>query len=100
VKQENSNLQVDIGGTSCQVLYERKLRMGSIMLGYVKRSLPLRRTLVLLFLVLLSVLLGYGIYNCLKKELRIIDGDKNIFVKTMGEDIETAMNQLGINVGL
>ena len=76
-----------------------------------KRSLPRLRTViagtarffkrhacvfVLLVIISVSVLFGYKIYDALKKELKIVDGDSEIFVRTMGNDIETAFNQLGV----
>lgn len=76
-----------------------------------KRSLPHLRTaivgftrffkrhvfvFVLLFIVSISVLFGYKIFDALKKELKIVDGESEIHVKTMGNDIETAFNQLGV----
>ena len=48
--------------------------MGNLMLGYAKRSLTLRRVLILLVVMLISVSVGYSVFNGLKKELRIIDG--------------------------
>lgn len=70
--------------------------MRSFLLGYAKRNLPLRRALILLVVLLISVITGYGIFNGLKKELRIVDGNSEILVKTMGEDIGTAFNQIGV----
>lgn len=72
--------------------------MRNLALGYAKRSLLLRRALILLVVLLVSVLAGYSIYDGLKKELRIVDGDKEIFVKTMGEDIGSAFEQIGLLV--
>ncbi len=70
--------------------------MGNPILGYAKRSLPLRRVLILLFVLAVSVSLGYGIFNGLKKELRIVDEENETIVKTMGEDVETVFNQMGL----
>lgn len=78
-----------------------------------KLSLPRRRTLaagivrfvrshvsffVLLIIMGISVAIGYGIYDSLKKELRIVDGESEMLVSTMGNDIETAFGQLGVFV--
>jgi uncharacterized protein YabE (DUF348 family) len=70
--------------------------MGNPILGYMKRSLPFRRVLILLVVLAISVVAGYGIFNGLKKELRIIDEEDQIIVKTMGEDVETVFNQVGV----
>ena len=78
-----------------------------------KRSLPRLRTafagtarffkrhacvFVLLLIIGVSVSAGYRVFDELKKELRIVDGDSETLVKTMGNDIETAFDQLGILV--
>ena len=70
--------------------------MGNPILGYMKRSLPFRRVLILLVVLAISVVAGYGIFNGLKKELRIIDEENQIIVKTMGEDVGTVFNQVGV----
>lgn len=96
-------------GLSCRK-NERKLIMGK---QNAKRSLPRHGVLVtrmarflrshisiLILLVVMgvSVLIGYGIYEKLKKELIIVDGNNEIVVNTMGDDVETAFNQLGVLV--
>lgn len=53
---------------------------------------------VLLLIISISAILGYRIYDSLKKELKIIDGNSEIDIKTMGDDIETAFDQLGVFV--
>lgn len=97
------------GGMACRE-NERKLIMGH---SETKHSLPRQRTLIagtisffkshisvlaLLVIMAVSVLAGYFIYDSLKKELRIVDGESEIVVSTMGNDIETAFNQLGVFV--
>lgn len=77
---------------------ERKLRMGNLMLGYVKRSPFLRRILILLVVLLISVSIGYGVFSVLKKELVVIDGNNDILIRTMGDDVRTAFEQAGILV--
>lgn len=72
--------------------------MGNLMLGYAKRSLTLRRVLILLVVMLISVSVGYSVFNGLKKELRIIDGDSVIRVKTMSNNVGAALKQAGITV--
>lgn len=72
--------------------------MGNLMLSYAKRSLLVRRVSILLVVLAVSIAAGYGIFNGLKKELRVIDEDEQIIVKTMGEDVGTAFNQAGISI--
>ncbi len=72
--------------------------MSRFMLGYVKRSLPIRRILGLLVVLFISVAIGYCVYDGLKKELRIVEGDSSIFVRTMGDDVETVFQQTGVLV--
>jgi uncharacterized protein YabE (DUF348 family) len=70
--------------------------MGNPILGYAKRSLPIRRVLFLLVVLVASVAIGYGVFNGLKKELRIVDEENELIVKTMGKDVGTVFNQMGI----
>ncbi len=77
---------------------ERKLRMASFMLGYVKRTLPLKRIFVLFAALLLSVMIGYSLYSGLKKELMIVDGNNRFHIKTMGDDVETVFEQIGVGI--
>lgn len=72
--------------------------MGNFVLGYAKRSLPLQRILVLIVVLILSVAIGYGVYNELKKELRIVDGNKEIHVTTMEENVGAVFDQIGLTV--
>ena len=72
--------------------------MGNLLLGYAKRSLPLKRIFVLLVLLVVSVAAGFYLYNELMREVRIVEGDTDIYVKTMGEDVQTVFNQMGVLV--
>jgi uncharacterized protein YabE (DUF348 family) len=72
--------------------------MDIFLLSYLKRSMLFRRILVLVVVLSISVTVGYFVYSSIKKELKIVDGDTGIHVKTMGEDVETVFNQVGILV--
>lgn len=72
--------------------------MDIFLLSYLKRSMIFRRILVLVVVLSISVTVGYFVYSSIKKELKIVDGDTGIHVKTMGEDVETVFNQVGILV--
>lgn len=72
--------------------------MGNLILGYAKRSLPLMRMLVVLILLIVSVVAGFCLYNKLIKEVRIVEGSSDIQVKTMGDDVQTVFNQMGVLV--
>jgi len=72
--------------------------MEIFLLSYLKRSMLFRRILVLIVVLSMSVTVGYLVYDSLKKELKIVDGDTGIHVKTMGEDVETVFDQVGILV--
>lgn len=78
-----------------------------------KRSLPHKADLVILIkrffrrhisicillaIIIVSVAVGYNIYDELKKEMKIVEDGSEIHVKTMGDDIETAFNQMGVFV--
>lgn len=72
--------------------------MGNLILGYAKRSLPLMRMLVVLVLIVVSVVAGFCLYSRLIKEVRIVEEGSDIQVKTMGDDVQTVFNQVGILV--
>jgi len=72
--------------------------MGNSILGYAKRNLPLNRILILLAVFFISVVFGYGVFDSMKKEIRIVDGDNDILVKTMGDDIGTVFQQLSVQI--
>ncbi len=72
--------------------------MGNPILGYARRSLPLRRVLILLVVLAISIAFGYGIFNGLKKELKIVDEENELVVKTMANDVGTVFNQMGVLV--
>lgn len=72
--------------------------MGNLIFGYARRRLPLMRILTLLILLVASITTGFYLYNRLMKEVRVVDGSTDIQVKTMGEDIETVFNQMGVLV--
>ena len=72
--------------------------MDIFLLSYLKRSMLFRRILVLIIVLSMSVSIGFLVYDSLKKELKIIDGDTGIQVKTMGKDVETVLEQVGILV--
>lgn len=72
--------------------------MGNSILGYAKRNLPLNRILVLLVVFFISVAIGYGVFDRMKKEIRIVDGDNDIRVKTMGDDIGTVFQQMSVQI--
>ncbi len=72
--------------------------MGNPILGYARRNLPLRRVLILLVVLAISIAFGYGIFNGLKKELKIVDEENELVVKTMANDVGTVFNQMGVLV--
>ncbi len=72
--------------------------MESFIFGYAKRSQPFKRMLVILLLLVVSVTIGFYLYNMLMKEVRIVEGGSDIHVKTMGEDVQTVFNQMGVLV--
>lgn len=72
--------------------------MGNLILGYAKRSLPLKQMFVLFISLVVSVAAGFCLYNGLMKEVRIVEGGTDIQVKTMGEDVQTVFNQMGVLV--
>jgi len=73
-------------------------RRGTVITGVVRFFKRHVSVFVLLVIMCVSVFAGYRIFGELKKELKIVDGDSEIHVKTMGNDIETAFNQMGVFV--
>jgi len=73
-------------------------RRGTVITGVVRFFKRDVSVFVLLVIMCVSVFAGYRIFGELKKELKIVDGDSEIHVKTMGNDIETAFNQMGVFV--
>ncbi|NLY17813.1 MAG: DUF348 domain-containing protein [Clostridiaceae bacterium] len=72
--------------------------MGSFIFSYAKRSIPLMRIFIVLILLIVSVVSGFCLYNKLMKEVRIVEDGNDIQVKTMGDDVQTVFNQMGILV--
>ncbi|NLK68335.1 MAG: DUF348 domain-containing protein [Clostridiaceae bacterium] len=66
-----------------------------VIAGFVKRHVYV---FILIAMIAISVTVGYNIYDTLKKDLKVVDGDSEINIKTMGKDIETAFEQAGISV--
>ncbi|WP_237266842.1 3D domain-containing protein [Thermoclostridium stercorarium] len=77
---------------------QRLPRQGTLTISIVRFVKSHVSVFILLVIMGVSVLVGYGIYDRLKKELKIVDGDSEVIVSTMGDDIETALNQLGVLV--
>ncbi|HEY8422515.1 MAG TPA: G5 domain-containing protein [Thermoclostridium sp.] len=73
-------------------------RRGTVITGVVRFFKRHVSVFVLLVIMSISVLVGYRIFDGLKKELKIVDGDNEFNVITMGNDIETAFDQLGVIV--
>lgn len=72
--------------------------MGHLYLKYVKRAFPLKHLALLFVMTALAVTAGVVLYGQLSKDILILDNGKPIAIKTMGTDVNQALDQMGIKV--
>ncbi|HZK25990.1 MAG TPA: 3D domain-containing protein [Thermoclostridium sp.] len=53
---------------------------------------------ILIATITISITIGYNIYDTLKKDIKVVDGESEINISTMGEDLKTAFEQAEISV--
>lgn len=64
----------------------------------IKRYFSLKEIVIVLLAVIISVMAGIGTYFSLKKEVAIVDGDKQILVNTMKTTVKEVLEQNKISV--
>jgi uncharacterized protein YabE (DUF348 family) len=72
--------------------------MSSLYLHYLKRALPIKQVVLLLFTAAIAVTAGYVSYGKLSKDVEVHDNGKPTVIRTMGVDVEQALGQMGITV--
>jgi uncharacterized protein YabE (DUF348 family) len=73
--------------------------MNGFYVTYIKRALPLKQLALLLILSVIAITAGILLYANLSKDIQIFDNGKPSVVKTMGMDVNQALDRMGINVG-
>lgn len=73
--------------------------MSRLFISYIKRALPLKQLALLLILSVFAIVAGFMFYANLSKDIQVSDNGKPIVVKTMGVDVEQALDRIGISIG-
>jgi uncharacterized protein YabE (DUF348 family) len=72
--------------------------MNRFYISYIKRALPLKQLALLLILSAFAITAGFMWYNNLSKDIQVLDNGKPMVVKTMGVDLEQALDAIDISV--
>ncbi len=73
--------------------------MGRLFLQHIRRILPLKQMVLLFILMVFAVTAGTAAFAAASRELVIQDGGEVTTVRTLGIDVQQALNQLDVNVG-
>ncbi len=73
--------------------------MSRILLQHIRRILPMRRIALLLVVLAFAITTGFQAYAGVSKDITIAEGTKIITAKTLGNNIQQAMDQLEMRVG-
>lgn len=72
--------------------------MNGLYLTFIKRALPLKQLAMLFILSAFAITAGIKLYQNISKDVQVIDNGKPIVVKTMGGNVEEALEMLGISI--
>lgn len=74
--------------------------MGRLLLQHIRRILPLKQMVLLFILMVFSVTAGTAAFASASREFVIHDGGGVTTVQTLGIDVQQALNQLDVDVGI
>ena len=70
--------------------------MNGLYVKYIKRTLPLKQLALLLVIATFAITAGFVLYSYLSKDIQVFDNGKPMVVKTMGVDVEQALEKMNI----
>lgn len=73
--------------------------MGRFFLQHIRRVLPLKQLLMLFILSAFAIFAGTQAYAAANREIIILDASGVLDAKTLGNDVQQALNQLDVKVG-